>query len=151
LMAGELGERAIDLVLGRIATPIDDDMFSAEILFDDRPFVIAGATSPWSRRRKVTLAELAGERWIFPPLGGVAGSAVTDAFLANGLDITRVNVFANSTRVRDRLLATGRYLALAPGVELRFSNDKRSQLKVLPVKFEVKPRPVGIVTLKNRS
>jgi DNA-binding transcriptional LysR family regulator len=151
LMDGELRERAIDLVLGRIATPIDDDTFSADILFDDRPFVIAGAANPWSRRRKIRLAELVGERWIFPPLAGVAGSAVSDAFLANGLEVPRVSVIANSIRVRDRLLATGRYLAVAPGVELRFSNDKRSQLKVLPVKFDVKPRPVGIVTLKNRS
>jgi DNA-binding transcriptional LysR family regulator len=151
LMDGELRERAIDLVLGRIATPIDDDTFSADILFDDRPFVIAGTANPWSRRRKIRLAELVGERWIFPPLAGVAGSAVSDAFLANGLEVPRVSVIANSIRVRDRLLATGRYLAVAPGVELRFSNDKRSQLKVLPVKFDVKPRPVGIVTLKNRS
>jgi DNA-binding transcriptional LysR family regulator len=92
-----------------------------------------------------------GERWIFPPLAGLAGSAASDAFLANGLEVPRVSVIANSIRVRDRLLATGRYLAMAPGVELRFSNDKWTELKVLPVKFEVKPRPVGIVTLKNRS
>lgn len=151
LMNGALRERAIDLVLGRIATPIDDDTFSADILFDDRPFVVAGAASPWSRRRKITLAELAGERWIFPLLTGVAGSAASDVFLANGLEVPRVSVIANSIRVRDRLLATGRYLAVAPGVELRFSNDKRTELKVLPVRFDVKPRPVGIVTLKNRS
>jgi DNA-binding transcriptional LysR family regulator len=94
---------------------------------------------------------LAGERWIFPLLAGVAGAATTDTFLANGLEVPRVSVIANSIRVRDRLLATGRYLAMAAGVELRFSNDSQTDIKVLPVKFDVKPRPVGIVTLKNRS
>jgi hypothetical protein len=87
---------------------------------------------------------LAGERWIFPLLAGVAGAATTDTFLANGLEVPRVSVIANSIRVRDRLLATGRYLAMAAGVELRFSNDSQTDIKVLPVKFDVKPRPVGI-------
>jgi DNA-binding transcriptional LysR family regulator len=39
---------------------------------------------------------------------------------------------------------------VVPGVELQF-RDQRAPYKVLPVNFGVKPRPVGIVTLKNRT
>ncbi len=151
MLNSDLRERTLDLVLGRIATPLDDETFSADVLFNDRLFVIAGATNPWVRRRRIELAELINERWILPSFSGLAGSHAADAFLADGLQIPRVAVVANSPRVRDRLLATGRYLAMAPGVELRFRNDRRTELKVLPVKFDVKPRPVGIVTLKNRT
>jgi DNA-binding transcriptional LysR family regulator len=150
LLNSDLRGRIIDLVLGRVAMPIDEETFSADVLFDDHLFVIAGASNPWTRRRRIKLAELVGERWIFPPLAGLAGSHAADAFLANGLEVPRVNVFANSIRVRDRLLATGRHLAMVPGVELRF-RDQRTPLKVLPVNLGVKPRPVGIVTLKNRT
>jgi DNA-binding transcriptional LysR family regulator len=150
LMNNDLLERGIDLVLGRIANPIDDEVFSADVLFDDNVSIVAGKASTWARKRKIELSELVHERWILPPLAGLAGAHATDAFRANGLDVPQVRVIANSTSVRDRLLSTGRYLAAVPGVELRFS-DTRTQIKVLPVHLRVKPRPVGIVTLKNRT
>ena len=150
LLNSDLRGRMIDLVLGRVAIPIDEETFSAEILFDDHLFVVAGATNPWIRRRKIALAELLGERWILPALAGLAGVHMADAFLANGLQVPRVSVITNSIHVRNRLLATGRYLATVPGVELRFS-DQRKSLNVLPVNLKVRPRPVGIIALKNRT
>ena len=150
LLNADLRGRTIDLVLGWLPMPIDEESFSVDILFHDHRFVVTGATSPWARRREITLAELVGERWILPPLTGLAGSSIADDFLANGLRVPRAIVMVNSLSVRDRLLATGRYLAVVPGVELHF-RDKRMPHKVLPVSFGVKPRPVGIVTLKNRT
>jgi len=150
LLNGDLRGRMIDVVLGWIPTPNDNETFNADILFDDNRFVVTGATNPWLRRRKIVLAELVGERWILPPVTGLAGSNLADDFVANGLQVPRTSVSVNSTSVRDRLLATGRYFAVVPGVELRFS-DKRAPYKVLPVNFGGKARPVGIVTLKNRT
>jgi DNA-binding transcriptional LysR family regulator len=48
------------------------------------------------------------------------------------------------------LLPTGRYLAVLPGSFLRYG-AMRSALKVLPVDFPARPRPVAIVTLKHRT
>jgi DNA-binding transcriptional LysR family regulator len=149
LLNSDLKGRMIDLVLGPVPTPIDDDL-SADVLFYDNRFAVTGATNPWARRRKIALAELVGERWILPALTGLAGSNVVDDFKAHGLQIPQISVSVNSTSVRDRLLATGHYLAVVPGVELRF-RDKRAPYKVLPVSLGVKPRAIGIVTLKNRT
>jgi DNA-binding transcriptional LysR family regulator len=150
LQHGDLRERKIEIVLGRIASPLEDDSLSAECLFDDHVLVIAGANNPWARRRKLKLADLAEEPWIIPPFAGLAGLRVMEIFRANGLPIPRPSVAANSTRLRDRLLATGRYLAVAPSAEIRFS-DHRTPIKVLPVDLQVEPRPIGIVTLKHRT
>src|SRR5262245_1744500 len=150
LVNGDLRDRMIDVALGWLAMPINDETFNAELLFYDKRLVVTGATNPWTRRRKIALAELVGERWILPPLTGLAGSSIAEDFLASGVQVPRVSVIVNSLSVRDRLLATGRYLAVVPGVELRF-RDKRTPHKVLPVSFGAKPRPVGIITLKNRT
>src|SRR5436190_19245388 len=54
----ELRERKVDLVLGRLAGSVDDDI-AAEILFHDRIVVVAGFQNKWGRRRKIELSELA--------------------------------------------------------------------------------------------
>ncbi len=150
LQHGDLRERKIELVLGRIASPLEDESLSADCLFDDHVLVITGANSPWARRRKLKLAELADESWIIPPFTGLAGMRALEIFRANGLPMPRPSVIANSTRLRDRLLATGRFLAVAPSAETRFS-DHLTPIKILPVDLGVEPRPIGIVTLKHRT
>src|SRR5215467_9709322 len=44
----ELRERNVDLLLGRISTPLMDDDIDVEVLFEDRLFVVAGAKSRWT-------------------------------------------------------------------------------------------------------
>ena len=69
---------------------MDDDL-DIEILFDDPHFVVAGARSPWARRRKLTLAELVNEPWIFPP-NHVVMALIKEAFEANGLQVPSESV-----------------------------------------------------------
>lgn len=59
-------------------------------------------------------------------------------------------VSANSILLRNRLLATGRFLTVLPDSVLRV-NARQFGLKALPIELSVKPRPVAIVTLKNRT
>ena len=54
----KLRERKLDLLLGRIMPQIDDDL-NVETLFEEGLSVVVGQSSPWARRRKVALAELA--------------------------------------------------------------------------------------------
>src|SRR5882757_8128018 len=122
----ELRERRVDLILGRIPSPIDDDVES-EIWFQNRLYVVAGLQSRWCRRRKINLAELTNERWALPPPDSLVGALVADA-----------------------LLATGPYLAIVSDTILRFGSNL-PPLEVLPVTLPIPPWPVGIMTLKNRT
>jgi DNA-binding transcriptional LysR family regulator len=146
----ELRQRSLDLVLGRIAAPFVEQDLHADVLYQEQLRVIAGARSPWVRRRKIALSELVDEAWLFTPPNELPGLLVAEAFRSNGLKLPQPRVVSFSVHLRNRLLATGRYLSVIPASLLHFT-DFPSPLKVLPVKLGIQPRPVAIVTLKDRT
>jgi DNA-binding transcriptional LysR family regulator len=146
----ELRQRTIDVVLGRIAHPFEESDLQAEVLYQEHLSIVAGINSPWARRRKVDLADLVDERWILLPQNERPGSLVADAFRARGLKPPQPTVSAFSIHMRDRLLATGRYVSVVPDSVLQFAGDRLS-FKALPVKLPILPRPVAIVTLRHRT
>lgn len=146
----ELRQRSVDLVLGRLAAPFAEDDLQADILYQEQICILAGVSSRWSRRRKIDLAELVDEPWIFTPLNELPGSLVKDAFQASGLTLPQPKIVSYSLHLRNRLLSTGRYLTVMPRSLLRFT-DMPASLKELPVKLPIKPRHVAIVALKDRT
>lgn len=150
LQLGGLRERSVDLLVGRLAKGLMDDDIETERLFDDRLFVVAGVRHPFSRRRKIKLSDLIGERWILSPQNNLLMPLVAEAFRANGLTVPSASVSTISVHVRSRLLATGRFLGIMPGSALQQSGE-RWQLKALPIDLGVQMPPVGILTLKNRT
>jgi DNA-binding transcriptional LysR family regulator len=145
----ELRERNVDLTIGRVVSPLDEDM-NAESLFDEHVFVVAGTNCPLARRRKIELAELMNEPWVIPPRDTLIGSLIADIFHAQGLSLPRTTATTASLQLFNALLATGRYLAILPGSMLRFSG-KRLGLRLLPVDLRSQPWPVAILTMKNRT
>jgi len=144
----ELRERDVDLLVGRILRPLDDDI-DAEILFEERRFVVAGARSRWAGRRKLALAELVHEPWILAS-NAASTPLITSAFRAHGLELPRRNVASFSVHVRTHLLATGRFLGIMSNSTLRF-RAKPWSITVLPIDLGVPPLKVAIFTLKNRT
>jgi DNA-binding transcriptional LysR family regulator len=139
----ELRERSLDLVMGRIASPFAEEDLHAEILYQDQWCVVAGVRSPWSRRRKIELAELVNESWQLSALNELQ-------FRACGVKFAQPKIVSFSYHLRNRLLATGRYLSVLPRSLLHFA-DLSSAFKVLPVKLPLESRSVAIVTLKGRT
>jgi DNA-binding transcriptional LysR family regulator len=88
--------------------------------------------------------------WTLPPLNSLYGSVVAEAFRANGLDVPPTAVFTSVTPVRNALLATGRFVSIVQGSVLRF-NLNNSAFKVLPVDLPTTRRPIGAITLRNRT
>lgn len=146
----ELRERTVDLLLGRILRPVADDEIEAEVLFQDDYFVVAGARSPWARRRKVALADLLDEPWILVPPNNVFAPFLAQAFSAQGLELPRAAVISFSAAIRTQLVATGRFLTILPGSMLR-ANAERWALKALPIKLDALSLPVAIFKLKHRT
>ncbi|MDF0520330.1 LysR family transcriptional regulator [Bradyrhizobium yuanmingense] len=146
----ELRERSIDLMLGRIPTPFKEADLKAEVVYDDQVVVVAGRRSKWARARKLELADLSGERWILPPADTMHGSLTTELFGASGTDLPRAPVTTLSIHLCCQLVATTRFVTMLPASIIRHGNHDRS-LKVLPIRLPAQPRPVAIVTLKNRA
>ena len=146
----ELRERSIDLFLGRIPTPFDEDDLEAEVVYDDQVVVVAGRQSKWARLRRLKLADLAGERWILPPTDTLPGSLAAELFRASNAEMPLAPITTLSIHLCCRLAASGQFVTTLPTSVLRFGNRDQS-LKVLPIKLPAQPRPVGVVTLKNRT
>jgi DNA-binding transcriptional LysR family regulator len=146
----ELSERNVDLLVAQRFGPLANEKLKFEVLYEDAHVVVAGAHSPWVRRRRIKLAELANESWALPPPESALGSIVTEAFRAAGLEYPRTTVFSFPAEVRTALVATGRFLTIFPSSVLKFSTN-RPELEVLPVDLPVLRMPIGIVTQKNRT
>jgi DNA-binding transcriptional LysR family regulator len=150
LLRRELTERNVDLLIGARWGPLIDERLEFEFLFDDQYVIVAGAQSPWARRRKIELAELVNEPWVLPPPGSGIASLALQIFHASGLDYPRTIVVTDSPQVRFNLPATGSFLTIFSASALRFPT-RRSEIKVLPVQLPIASVPYGIVTLKNRT
>jgi len=145
-----LQERKVDLLVAPMFTPMVEESMDAETLYDEPLVVVAGASSSWARRRKVQLAELVDAEWVLPPLDSLYGLVAAEAFRAAGLDVPRATVFSTTTPVRSALLASGRFLSIVQGSIVRFGSGS-TILKVLPIDLPTTRRPIGIITLKNRT
>ena len=146
----ELRERNVDIMLGRLFRPTVDEDINVEVVGRDRLFVVTSSQNPWARRRKISLAELAGEPWIFYPVDNVVGSFHADVFRRNGLELPPRHVISFSLDVRMHLLATGRYLTMLGSQVLQY-NSERWSLKRLPIDLRAPELPIAVFTLKNRT
>src|SRR5262249_46366760 len=77
-----LRERKVDLMVGRILHPPLDDDLQADVLFEDRLVVVAGAQSPWARRRHIKMEELMNQPWVDTP-----ANTPVDAYVVAGLQV----------------------------------------------------------------
>ena len=145
-----LRERKLDLVIGRLTSSIFGDDLASDSLFEDHMSVVAGLDNRWSRRRKVDLAELAGEPWVLPEADNPAWFWVDEGFRSAGQSTPKAQVVSNSMAVRMRLVETGRFLTMLPKSTLHFGAARR-RLKMLPISTRMKARDVEVITVKNRT
>lgn len=143
-------DRTIDLAISAQFGPLATARVDFQFLFDGLFVVAAGATNPWSRRRKISLADLVNELWTLPSPETALGSAFLKAFSASGLDYPRTTVVADPIDLRLELLETGRFLTMFDPAVLRFSSQHR-ELVALPVALPIVPAPIGISTLNSRA
>ena len=149
LLYREVADRNIELAICRMLGQLPDEL-AAETLFHDAFAVMTAASNPLTRRRKLTLAELADEPWVLFPRDAYFGTLVAEAFLANGHEPPRATVSSLSFNAQRELLATGRFLTVLPSFMLRVPGHGPA-LKALPVALSNSRRPVGLITLKDRT
>jgi DNA-binding transcriptional LysR family regulator len=145
-----LRDRKYDLILARLVMPLHADYLAddlnVEYLFDDQLVVAAGLHNRWARRRKIDLTELVDEAWILSGPNTWHYVCVAEAFQARGLGMPKVTLVTFSVPLIVHLLTNGPHItALANSVA------RLTSMKVLPVEMPVRPFPVAIVTLKNRT
>lgn len=137
----ELRDRNVDIIVGRMNLPIDDDL-AAEVLFDDPLLVVAGPGNPLLRRRKLDLRQLMDEPWILPQ-ASAARTVIEETFAACQLGLPRANVVSNSFTLYEAMLASGPLLAMWPASMLFwgvFELATPTDVKSDPIKDSVVPQ-----------
>lgn len=149
-----LRQRQCDFVLGHFSVPLLDgplaEDLNVDVLFNDKLVVTAGAQSRWARRRKIDLAELAGEPWILSPPTSWNYRIIAEAFQARGLAMPKIRLVTYSAFLRADMIAAGDFIATFPNLIVQFF-ARRQSVKVLPVSLPVRHWPLAVVTLKNRT
>jgi DNA-binding transcriptional LysR family regulator len=149
-----LRDRRHDLVLTRWTTALGHDGPASDLnvqpLFDDRMVVAAGIQNPLARRRRIDLAELVEEPWILAPPSSSYYLLVAEAFRSRNLDPPKASLVTFSVPLRTSMLANGPYVTAFANSVVKF-NPNRHSLKILPVDFSTRSRPVIVLTLKGRT
>jgi DNA-binding transcriptional LysR family regulator len=150
MQLGQLRERNVELLIGRMPQPFAEDDLVSEQLFDE-PFVaVAGMSSRWARRRHIELAELAEESWVLPPCDSAPGLLIARIFRTAGLTPPIPNIVTLSVQLTTTLVATGKFVGILPSSVAKFS-ARRVGLKVLSATVPVLQASVSIVTVKRRT
>jgi len=147
---GELHERKVDLVIARNLTQAADNDFATEVLFNETNVIVVGRHNRLARRRKIALADLVDEPWLFPSADSVVKHIAAEMFRSAGLDMPRRGIVYASSAVHLSLVSNGPYVTIPPTSLVRFGGSAL-QLKVLPINFPVPASPVGIIRLKRRT
>jgi DNA-binding transcriptional LysR family regulator len=148
-----LHERKADLVLTLLPKPFEVDLsehLHAQVLFRDRICLAVAKDSPWARRRKIGLAELANVPLISPSPDTPGGTALIEAFRAAGIPMPPVAITTFSVHLRNILSMRGRFIAVLPSSVMRFGPAGNS-LKELRTDLALPEWPALVVTLKNRT
>jgi DNA-binding transcriptional LysR family regulator len=124
--------------------------FNIDVLFDDPLVFAAGRQSPLAFRRKVNLAELIDEPWILSPPRTWSYERVAEAFKTQGLGMPKAGLVTYSMDFRTKLLASGPFITVLPKSLLQYEVKGRHP-KMLPVDMHMRPWPVTLLTLKNRT
>jgi DNA-binding transcriptional LysR family regulator len=149
-----LRDRTCDLVLARIPTAVSDDKalsdLKVEALFHDPWVLAASAKSRWARRRNVDLAALLDEPWILPPADTSTYVSLAEALKARGFDMPTATFMTYSMELRAKTAARGNFITIVPKSVLRDGDDWHA-LTELAVDVPMRPWPVAVLTLKNRT
>lgn len=146
----QLRQRDVEIVISRLASMAGHDDLSIETLFHDELVVICSKNNSWAKRRNVSLAELAGQPWVFPPATGFLTGIMRGAFEAEGLEFPRATVTTSCTYSLSVLVGNGNFLGIHPRAMLTTPND-HPQLTAVDVRLPTTRGAIGLIALKDRS
>jgi DNA-binding transcriptional LysR family regulator len=152
ILAGlsKLRDRNVDVCLGRWRTlPAADGDLDVETLFEDETVIAASKRSPWARRTKVDLAELADQSWILTPIESWSYTIIAESFRRLGIAMPKPLLMTYSVPLRVNLVADSERITVFPASVLRFNRDNLG-LSALPVELPPQAWPIAIVSLKDR-
>ncbi len=140
----------IDFALSSVPARATDPELAHEQLFSETGVVAARAAHPLTRRRNVTPADLAQQRWILPRRRELERLAFEDLFQAHDLPAPEAAIETTSTVLMKAVVLQSDMLTFIPR-ELIYWEHKAGQLAALEVTGSQWVRQVGITRRRRGS
>lgn len=147
VMVPLLRKGELDLVVSLAATAYDDTV--REILFDDKMVVCASPSHPYARRRRLTIADVAKQRWVLTTPDASSRQALERTFRERGFPPLKIAVESGSLQVRLAALANSETLGFHSRRLLSQTAASRLSTVELPVEDLVWPFSVGVIYRKD--
>jgi len=147
-----LEQDQLDCMLGRLPTGSIDPLlkrgFAYHPLYEFEMCVLAGASHPLVRKRRVTLQDLARFQWILPREGASSRYTLFSAFAAAGLPEPDIRIATTSFVVSLQLLSVADWLTIVPR-EAGLNQQKLGLGRVLQVKLPNLVTPVAFIAPRS--
>jgi DNA-binding transcriptional LysR family regulator len=150
MFVAALRNRTFDVVITRASLVHSQPDLDAEVLFHDRIAVVTSTTHPLTRRRKIALRDLLGERWVIGPPDSFLYQLMLEAFQSEGLPMPRAAVTTLSIQLRLDLLQSGHFVT-ADTSSMMGHPGRKGRIKALPIDLGDIAGPMAAVTLKGRQ
>ena len=144
LVRGEL-----DMVIGRIPASQIPEHLDQEPLLAEPNEVVCRAGHPLAARERLTVRDLAGEKWILPEEGAHLRADLHAAFVQAGLKPPDPVVVTSSTVLRLTLIETTNLLGMLTR-RTALMNQERGTLSILNVKL-LSPTPPTLLLTRTDS
>lgn len=145
-----LRHRDLDVVIARHVPSGHDADIDVTHLHEEPLVVLASKTHAMASRRKLSLTDLAQERWTLSPSSSPLGIIVTRTFAAEGMQVPAAAVVALSIYMRLVLVRSGRFLTMVPRATAQQSLV-RDWAKMLPVSLVPPPGRLCLIRLARRN
>lgn len=145
---GMLENRSVDLAVGRYSNATQHNLFHYEPLGDEALCIVARSGHPLARCRSLTLAELAGERWVMQSIETPARPLLEMEFGKAGMSTPSDMIEANSILTIIHLVQHSDAIAMLSEPLVRIHLDA-GLLKRLPVRIQSRLGRFGLLTRRS--
>ncbi|MCI0753065.1 LysR family transcriptional regulator [Teichococcus vastitatis] len=143
-----LASRSADLAVGRFNEARQHNLYDYEPLGDEALCIVARAGHPAARRRRLTLAALADQRWVMQSMATPARQLLEAEFAKAGVPTPADMVEANSILTMIQLLERSDAVAMLSEPLVR-DHVAAGLLRQLPIVIEAKLSGFGILTRRG--
>lgn len=144
MLMQQLRDADIDLMIGALRTPFNAPGLRQEALFDDPLAVVARATHPLAKRKKLNWNALKTAQWIMPMPGTPAQAVFERVLHRGGLPMPAVELQVNSALMMQSLLMQGERLAMMSPRQIK-AELQSGLLVTLPLPLPHAVRTIGLV------
>ncbi len=154
VLARELLAARHDFIISRIPDDLNPRLFQVQEIGVEKACLIVRGGHPLLKKKVASLEDLPQYDWVFQPAGTLLRRTIEDLFLSRGVSLPENIVNTSSllltcaTVCQTDAIAP---IALDVAQFLASQKSKASDVRVLPIDFDINVRPYSLITVKERA